>query len=151
MDANDIIPLIKTSADMRVRSILGTYFYKDLLTKFNAQTLNSNEVTLVEDYIKPAVAWRASSEAIIELSYQLKNKGIQTQSGDYSTSPEQSAVMFNYHHKADKAAFYENRLEQYLIDNKALFPVFTSQSNTDSVAKGKCSSANLFNTNIHFI
>jgi hypothetical protein len=138
VDANDIIPLVKTSADMWVRSILGTYFYKDLLTKYNNQTLNADETTLVQDYIQSSVAWRSAADCVVSLSYQLKNKGIQTQRGDFSDSPEYKALMWNYHNKDQKANFYDNRLKTYLIENKDLYPVFLDDLNIDSTAKREC-------------
>jgi hypothetical protein len=151
VDLDDILPLVRTSADMWVRSILGTYFYEDLLVKYNDQTLTANEILLVER-IKPAVAWRAAADATIELSYQLKNKGIQTQSGDYSQSPEYKAIMYNYHHKKDKASFYEDRLRTWLIDNKDLFSEFLSDNNTDSTAKDQCNGEGTdFDSNIYLI
>jgi hypothetical protein len=42
---------------------------------------------LVQEYIKPAVAWRAASEVVVASSYQITNKGTQIQSGDFSSSP----------------------------------------------------------------
>lgn len=137
VDIVEILPLVKNAADMWSRSIMGSYFYKDMLAKYNAQTLSADELNLLDE-IQPAVAWRAGADAVIELSYQLKNKGLQTQSGDYSTSPETKAIMFNHHHIEQKAEFYENRLYVYLIENKDLFPAFLSDLNKDSKAKKDC-------------
>lgn len=153
VDNANVVPLIKATADMWVRSILGTFFYNDLLTKYNNQTLSTDEKTLVNDYIKYAVGWKASSEIILTTSYELKNKGIQTQSGDFSANAEFKEINFMVHHYSDKADFYENRLSVYLKDNKDLYPNFISDSNTDStVKKNLCNdSGSNFTTNILFI
>jgi hypothetical protein len=135
VDVNDFLPLIKSAADGYVRSYLGTYFYNDLLTKYNAQTLNPDEITLVQDYIKDAVAWRACSESVLTLSYQLKNKGIQSQSGDFSANPGFQPVSFISHHYRDKADFYDGRLKKYLLDNRDLYPEFISDLNKDTILK----------------
>lgn len=148
IDIDDLQPLIKTSSDMWVKSILGTYFFNDLLQKFNNQNLTANEIELVK-IIKPAIAWRVAADATIELSYQLKNKGIQSQNGDYSNSADYKAIMFNYHHKKDKASFYENRLSEFLMKNKDNYTAFTSSFNNDSSIKGGDNSN--FETNIIFI
>lgn len=151
VDINDVIINVKPSADMYVRSILGTYFYNDLLVKYNAQTMSPDELNLL-DYIQYAVAWRAATESVITLSYQLKNKGVQTQSGDFSNNADYKEVMFLNHHYADKASFYDNRLFQYLVKNKDLFPVFMSHDNSDSTAAHSCRfDDNNFNQNIFFI
>jgi hypothetical protein len=148
----DIIINVKPVADMFTRSILGTYFYNDLLTKYNAQTMDSNELLLLE-YIQPTIAWKAASESVITLSYQLKNKGVQTQNGDFSSNAEFKEVMFLVHHYSDKAEFYMNRLYDYIIKNKELYTIFLNDLNNDSTAKDRCNSGNNnnFNQNIIFI
>lgn len=134
VDSTDIAPYIKPASDMRVQSILGTYFYDYLLTAYNAQTLTANETILVER-IQPVVAWRAAEQCAFGLSYQLKNKGIQSQFGDYSQNVSQSEVAFVMDHYGQMAAFYEKRLINYILENKTLFTQFTSALNTDSDIK----------------
>lgn len=134
VDSTDIAPYIKPASDMRVQSILGTYFYDYLLTAYNAQTLTANETILVER-IQPVVAWRAAEQCAFGLSYQLKNKGIQSQFGDYSQNVSQGEVAFVMDHYGQMAAFYEKRLINYILENKALFSQFTSALNTDSDIK----------------
>ena len=124
-DVNDIVPYIKTQSDLRVQPILGTYFYNDMLTKYNAQTLSPDEEILLT-YIQPIVAWRSAEDAVFGLSYQLKNKGLQLQNGDYSNSVSQNEVAFAQDHYGQKASFYEARLVNYLHIERDLFPNFTS-------------------------
>jgi hypothetical protein len=134
VDVKDVTPYIRPASDMRVQSILGTYFYEYLLTEYNAQNLSTDEETLVEK-IQPVVAWRAAENAAFGLSYQLKNKGIQSQFGDYSQNVTQSEVAFVMDHYGQMAAFFEKRLTNYLLENKDLFPQFTSALNKDSDIK----------------
>jgi hypothetical protein len=47
VDVTDVTPYIATQAQLRVMPILGTVFYDDLLTKYNAQTLDPDEEILV--------------------------------------------------------------------------------------------------------
>ena len=35
VDVNDVTPFVRTQSEMRVQPILGTYFYNDILTKYN--------------------------------------------------------------------------------------------------------------------
>jgi hypothetical protein len=128
---SDIISFVKTQSDMRIQPILGTYFYEYLLTEYNAQTLTADEETLVT-YIQPVVAWRSCEDAVYGLTYQLKNKGIQVQSGEFSQSVAQKEAAFMADHYAQKAAFFEKRLKYYLVENKELFAEFTSTDNKDS-------------------
>lgn len=134
VDVNDVTPYLKTSSDMRVQFLLGTYFYDYLLGVYNAQTASANETILIEK-IQPVVAWRAAEQAAFGLSYQLKNKGIQVQFGEFSQNVGQGEVAFVMDHYSQMAAFYEKRVTNYLIENKDLFTQFTSALNTDSDIK----------------
>ena len=102
-----------------------------MLTQYNAQTLNPDEVDLVE-FIQPVIAWRSAEDAVFGLTYQLKNKGLQTQSGDYSASVSRSEVAFGMEHYAQKASFFEQRLIRWLLVNRNLFPQFISTTNQDT-------------------
>lgn len=161
VDTTDYSYLIKTSSDMYVRSILGTYFYDYLLVVYNntinhataSATMSSDEITLL-NYIKPAVAWRSAADATIELTVQLKNKGLQKQSGDYSQAVDFTEMNFKAHHNADKASFYDNRLAVYLCANKDKYTQFTNELNYDTSTKCNCCDDGLnssFNPNIFFI
>ena len=134
VDVNDLVPFVKTASDMSVQPILGTYFYTDLLTKYNAQTLSGDE-TLLTEMIQPCVAWQTCSDAVIGLSRQLKNKGLQSQSGDYSNSADFREITFYTDHYAQKKDFYINRLVNFLDINKDLFSAYTSELNKDSNMK----------------
>lgn len=131
VDVTDVTPYIATQAQLRIMPILGTVFYNYLLTKYNNQTLTNDEQALVA-YIQPVIAWRSAEDAVFGLTYQLKNKGLQTQFGDFSSSVTRSEVAFGMEHYAQKASFFETRLTRYLIANKDLYPEFTSAANKDT-------------------
>lgn len=134
VDVTDIMPYVATQARLRIKAILGGVFYDDILTKYNNQTLSSDEEDLVE-YIQPVIAWYSAEDAVFGLSYQLKNKGVQQQFGDYSNAVSKDEIAFNMDHYHQKAEIFEKDLINWLTDNKALFPLFTSQSNKDSIVK----------------
>ena len=131
VDVTDVTPYIATQAALRVQPILGTTFYNHMLTAYNNQTLTPDEIDLVE-FIQPVIAWRSAEDAVFGLTYQLKNKGLQTQNGDYSASVSRSEVAFGMEHYAQKASFFETRLTRYLIANKDLYPEFTAEVNRDT-------------------
>lgn len=136
VDANEIMPFIVTSAQTWMQSILGTYFFDYLVQAFNDETLNSDEEVLVSK-IKPAIAWRAASDCVLELTYQLKNKGLQKQSGDNSESVDLSEMGFVKTHYEQKAEFFETFVVDYLRLNKDLFPEFISELNKSGVLKAQ--------------
>jgi hypothetical protein len=149
VDVNDLVPFIQTVAEMTVQPILGTYFFNDLLTKYNNQTLSADETTLVE-YLQPIIAWQTCAEGVIILSRQLKNKGLQSQFGDYSQSADLKDVAFYSDHYNMKSKFYVNRLVTYLKDYKDLYPNYTSKLNKDSNIE-PTTPTDSFNDSIMFI
>lgn len=152
INITEVLPLVRGASDMWTQSTLGTYFYEYLLAKYNAQTLSANEEILVA-LMQPSIAWRACADAVIELSFQLKNKGIQTQSGDNSASGEAKMIQFMNRHYAQKAEFYEKKMWDYLVKNKALYPEFTSALNHNSSCLEYCNCSgnnSKFNSQVFF-
>ena len=144
VDVTDVTPYIATQAALRVQPILGTTFYNYLLGQYNNTLLNPDEIDLVE-FIQPVIAWRSAEDAIFGLTYQLKNKGLQTQNGDYSASVSRNEVAFGMEHYAQKASFFEQRLIRWLLTNKALFPQFISTTNMDTDLRPMFNSCNMCN------
>lgn len=134
VSATEVSKFIEPAALAWMQSILGTYFFNDLLTKYNAQTLSANEELLVAK-MQPAIAWRAAEDAVVALTYQLKNKGLQKQNGDNSESVELAEAGFVMKHYSQKAEHFEYLVRSWLKNNKDLFSVFTSTSNCDSEIK----------------
>jgi len=132
IQASDIAPFVKTSSDMRVQTILGTYFYDYLLTAFNTEALTTDEEALVNK-IKPFIAWLSAEQASISLSFQVKNKGVQVQQGEFSSNASLNEVQFLAEFFSSKAKFYEERLVKYLKANASLFPQFTSDLNDSDI------------------
>lgn len=130
VDAKLIMPLIPTLSDMWVKDRLGTYFYNDILAKYNAQTISGAEVELVK-IIQETLLWRAASDIAITSAFQLTNKGPQEQNGINSTPAGQSNVSLISKHYQQKAEYFDARLVNYIKLNKDSFPNFTSNLNND--------------------
>jgi hypothetical protein len=141
VDASDFTPLIQFASKAFVKKQIGSYFFDDLLAKYNAQTLSAAEIEVV-DIMKFAIAWRATAEAVLSLSYQLKNKGIQRQRDDNSDAAEMTEITFMYDNYIQKALYFELELKQFLLDNKNDYPVYLDKLNKDSIIKNEhCSSS----------
>lgn len=134
VDATDFTPLIQFCSKAFIRKQIGSYFFNDLLTKYNTQTLNADETLLVE-IMQFAIAWRATAEAAISLSYQIKNKGIQKQRDDNSDAAEMKEITFIYDNYIQKAQYFELEMREFLIKNKLNYPIFTNILNIDSMIR----------------
>ena len=149
IDMVKVLPYVESQADMRIQPILGTYFYNYLLGKYNAQTFTPDETTLVKK-IQYAIGWRAVEDCILGISFELKNKGIQQQSGDYSSPTTLAEANYIEGRMAKKAEFYEERLIKWLQANYSLFPQFTDSQN-DSDMKPIKSTDTGYNESIYFM
>ena len=128
IDFADISNNIEVAAVTYVREILGYTFFKDLLEKYNDQTLSGKEIDLVE-IIKYIVAYRAADLTIPFLSFNIKNKGVQTQSGEFSQSVGLEILNYIRNEVKKFAHINENKLKEYLEENKEDFPIWKSKEN----------------------
>lgn len=147
VSGQEVMVYIEPAAMSWMRFILGGFFYDYLLAKYNAQTLTANEEILVAK-MQPAIAWRATYDCVIGLTYQLKNKGLQKQSGDNSESVELTEAQFVARHYEQKAELFESMVRMYLKENKDLFPTYTSKDNNDCESRPQ--NHDNFNSDIFF-
>jgi hypothetical protein len=130
VDDQLISPLIPTIANQYIQPRLGTYFYKELLLKYNNKTLNVDETSLVE-IIQNSMVWRLCEDLIITSSSQLTNKGPQVQYGDYSQASDTSRIGLLSNHYRQKAEHFEAELINFLHYNKEKFSDYTNALNND--------------------
>ena len=133
LDTKDVTPNIQAAQELYLQDILGSVFYEYIMNVFSAQTLNANEVILVQDYIKPAVAYRTLEMALPFLQYQIKNKGAARQTSEFGDSADFTQLRFIINEVGNRAQFYERRLVRYLSINGTLFPQYVS--NNDDIIK----------------
>ena len=131
---DEIEPTTILVQDSWIQDQLGSNFYTYLQTKYAAQTLNASELVLMAR-IQPALAYRVAEEMTPFLNFQFKNKGVMTQSGDYSASSDVSTIKYLRNELSNRAEFYAKRLTVYLCENSDLFPEYTIDNSTDMSPK----------------
>ena len=130
VDARDLSPYIAMSVKTYVQPILGYTFTEDLLTKYNAGTLNTEETELVE-FVQYMTAHYSAYDAIPNLSFRVSNKGVQSQSGYYSASEGIQATEYIRNNVLKFARVYESNMRAFLELNRDSFPLYTDESNRD--------------------
>jgi hypothetical protein len=133
VDAKDLAPYIPLSVKTYVQPILGYRFTESLLTKFNAGTTSAEEDELIE-FIQFVTAFYAAYDAVPNLSFRVSNKGIQSQSGDYSASDGIAAVEYVRNNILKFAKVYEGNMRAFLDLNKNNFPLYLDQVNKEITA-----------------
>lgn len=131
VDVQYVAPWIKPACETRIVPLIGRYFYSDLLTKYNNQSLSANELELVKQ-LQPCIAWRAASMAVYGTSRPLKNIGLQKLNAENSDGVDLNEVTFGMEQYDRIGSDYQKTLSDYLLKNKALFSKFTDPQNSDS-------------------
>lgn len=127
---SEIEPTAHLVQDSFIQDVLGTNFYNHLQLAYSAQTLTVNEIELM-NRIKPAMAYRVAEQSLTFINFQIKNKGVMTQNGDYSEPADLEQFKYVRNELKNRAEFYAKRLSNYLCENAQLFPQYVSDNNTD--------------------
>lgn len=130
VDASDLSPFIPLAVKTYVQPILGYRFTEELLTKFNAGTTTAEEDELIE-FIQFVTAFYAAYDAAPNISFKITNKGIQSQSGDYSASDGIAAVEYIRTNILKFAKVHESNMRAFLELNKAYFPLYLDKVNKE--------------------
>ncbi len=137
---------VQITQDTELQPLLGTPFYQHLLDQVSStgNTFNSDELTLVNDYIAPYLIQASYFRAIPHLHYRVMNRSIiegQTEGG----SPVDLETM-KYLRSIQKqtADFYKMRLQDWLITGRGqnLFPQYLSSSTIDGMIPDKSAKYN---------
>ena len=136
VDIKTVSPWIKPAVETRIKPMLGNYFFNDLLTKYNAQSLSTDETELVL-MMKPCIAWRVAALAVYGVSRPLKNIGLQILDSENSRGVNLEEVTYGVEQYDRLAADYQRNLRDWLVENAYKFSKFTDPKNSDSSLYGK--------------
>lgn len=103
---------------------IGWNFYTHILNAFTNNTLNTDETFLFNNFIKQALAARATLYCFTDTDVQIGTKGPQQSSSDFSKNPSKESVSLKWGQLQDSAKRRENLLKSYLKSNSGLFPEF---------------------------
>lgn len=150
IDINIIVPHIGPSQDLFIQKIIeeqyGESFFSHLLNAFTADTLTNDERTLVLK-IRPALAYRTGEQALPFIDTRITNKGIQSQSGEFSQPVEFERMKYLRNELQNKAEDYADLFVKYLVKNRSLFEADIVASEIDG---DKSQSNNSFDSGFVF-
>ncbi len=115
---------IRPAQDVHIERILGTSFYKDLMTKIINNNLNTDETNLLRQYIQPALQYWTIYEYVLHSNYKMTNKALSKQNSDNSVPSELNEVQYLKSNIRDWAEYYTERLSHHLKDNVSLYPKY---------------------------
>ena len=128
---------IQESQEIELQELLGSKLYKKILTLVSTDEItedsNSNYKLLLDDYCTKIVLYAALCRAIPYIHYKVVNKGVTTQSSDYSTTTSIQEMEFLIEKIKNDLEFFSTRMTRYLLANRMLFPEYMSATTIDEL------------------
>jgi hypothetical protein len=116
-----------------IRPILGTDLYNAINTKVGAVNVTGDYLTLLDQYIAPALAQYTVVESMFPMWIKHRNKTIAIQGSD-NAQPVDNVTFDKAKEYYDNIAQQEKAyLEKYLCDFGNLFPEYLSNADTGDV------------------
>jgi hypothetical protein len=127
IDADALLPFIRTAQDKYLKNLLGTVLFSYLQAQIVAGTVNNLSVyyqDLLDDHIKNTLIWYGCVEYIPFSSVQFKSNGAVKQKSDQGEAPTKGEVDYLLSKALNNADYYALRLQNYLIAYSQFIPQY---------------------------
>jgi len=131
IDPDKIIQFVNIAQDIYIQDYLGTELYTELQNGIINNDLSTDEITLIDVYIKPMLIHAATAEYLPFAAYTISNAGIYKHSSETSESVTKEEVDFLIQKSRKNADFYTQRFLAYMTYNQNLFPSYKTNTNDD--------------------
>lgn len=135
VDDDKLTPFVIQAQTTYLQEVLGATFYDHLKDGVQNNTLNSDETSLMRNYIQPMVAQYAFYLSMPFITFKATNKSISKESSENSTPVDLSELKYLRNAVLDTAEFYKRRLIVYLLNYDYLFPTYASPAAKDNMPK----------------
>ena len=118
IDADALLPFVRTSQDKYLKNLLGTVLFFYLQDQIEAGTVSSLSVyyqDLLDDHIKNTLIWYSAVEYIPFSSVQFKSNGAVKQQSEQGVAPSKTEIDYLKQITQTNADYYALRLQNYLI------------------------------------
>lgn len=112
-----------------IKPILGEEFYDDLLDAVENSTEDDNELILLNDHLRPALAYYIKGDIMPDLMANTTSAGIRVNSNDNSQPASDKQVTRVQDAAYKFAARLKDKMVDYLDDNDDLFTLWTCADN----------------------
>lgn len=116
IDADALLPFVRTAQDKYLKNLLGTVLFAYLQTQIETNTpFTGRYVELMDDYVKWTLLWYASVEYIPFSSVLFKSNGAVKQISEQAVAPSKAEIDYLLSKAKENAEYYALRLQNYLI------------------------------------
>ena len=125
VDADRLLPFIRTAQEKYILNLLGTVLYNKLQDDLESQTAFTGIYqTLMEEYVKPTLIWYSCVEYIPFSATQFKSEGAVKYKSEQSEAVPKSEIDYLGQKAQDNAEWYATRLQDFLIAYSTQIPEF---------------------------
>jgi hypothetical protein len=131
VDTDKFIQYVKIAQDIHVQNYLGTDLFEAIQTKITGSTLTGDYLTLVNDWVKPALIHWAMVEYLPYAAYSISNKGVFKHGSENAENASKEEIDFLMEKERNTAQYYTDRLINHLSFNNSKYPEYNSNNNED--------------------
>ena len=127
IDADALLPFVRTSQDKYLKNLLGTVLFEFLQARIIANTVSTLSVyyqDLLDDHIKNTLIWYSAVEYIPFSSVQFKSNGAVKQQSEQGIAPSKGEIDYLLNKALNNADYYALRLQNYLVAYSQYIPQY---------------------------
>ena len=132
VDPDKMVQFIETAQDMHIQNYMGTALYKKVQSLIVNDTIGNAENEkyrdMLDDYIKPMLAWFTQAEYIPFAAYTLSEGGLFKHRSENSDEVDRVEIAGLASRANDKASFYAERYIEFMCDNSSDYPEYSTGS-----------------------
>jgi hypothetical protein len=125
IDADRLLPYIKTAQEKYILNLLGTVLYYKMQADVESQTpFTGIYEILMEDHIKPTLIWYSVVEYLPFSAVQFKSEGAVKHQSEQSQAVSKTEVDYLVQKAQDNGEWYATRMQNFLIAYNNQIPQF---------------------------
>ena len=117
-------PAIIAAQDIEIQTYTGSDLLDKLKSEVQAGTLSGVYKTLVDDYLRKALAWATMEELLPSLYVKLENGGLVIRSAEGTSAISETEYQREVDRARNKKSFYLRQMCSYMSYNAASLPEY---------------------------
>tara|TARA_R110000764_G_scaffold152472_1_gene240268 strand:+ start:50 stop:598 length:549 start_codon:yes stop_codon:yes gene_type:complete len=131
VDVDILLPFVREAQKLYVETALGTDLTQYLKDQIVAGTLAGADKTLVDDYIGDMLPGYSLYHAIPYLRFKMENGNIYSKTSETGTALSTEEAQHLREEVLNTASYYRERMIDYLRNNLASFPTYSTNTGAD--------------------
>ena len=133
----DLTPYVLQAQEIYLLNYLGQTFYNQLVAQIKANSLNTPNRYLLDNFIGQLLCNYSFYHALPFLSYKVFNKSVLKPNSETAPSIELDELKFLQAQVREVAESYAKQMQIYLNNNLNLYPAYAASVTTDGIVPDK--------------